>query len=274
MQWESRAEAAMGKVPFFVRKKVRRRVEDEARAAGKTRVTLDEVKAAQQRYLSGMHQEVRGFQVENCFGLAGCPNRACADERLIPEIEGLLEQADLLGFLKTQVKGPLKFHHEFRVAVADCPNACSQPQIRDVAVIGACRPALTPEPCSGCGACVQACAEQAVSLDSDNGPPLVDHARCLSCGRCIAVCPTGTLAEGQKGYRVQLGGKLGRHPQLAREMPGLYSTEKVVQIVAACLELYKSASRGGQRFGDILTPERFTALAERFGPGPPRADGN
>ena len=28
----------------------------------------------------------------------------------------------------------LKFHHEFRVTVADCPNSCSQPQIKDIGI--------------------------------------------------------------------------------------------------------------------------------------------
>ena len=43
MQWSSEAEAAIRKVPFLVRKKVRQRVENEAAAAGKPNVSLADV---------------------------------------------------------------------------------------------------------------------------------------------------------------------------------------------------------------------------------------
>ncbi|MGD9332960.1 MAG: sulfite reductase, partial [Desulfobacterales bacterium] len=45
MKWAPEAEKAIKKVPFFVRKRVRARVEKEAEAGGKPVVTLAEVKA-------------------------------------------------------------------------------------------------------------------------------------------------------------------------------------------------------------------------------------
>ena len=61
----------------------------------------------------------------------------------------LLESENLKEFLKERVKGPLKLHHEFRVSVSDCPNACSRPQIVDLGLIGALRPG------PGEGACTE-----------------------------------------------------------------------------------------------------------------------
>ena len=135
---------------------------------------------------------------------------------VLENIESLLRQEDLLGFLKEQVKDDLKFHHEFRVTLADCPNACSQPQIKDIGIIGACSPELTAEACSQCEACIEACRENAITLNTEDECPRIDYDQCLYCGKCMQVCPTGTIVEGAKGYRVQLGGKLGRHPRLAR----------------------------------------------------------
>ncbi len=142
-------------------------------------------------------------------------------------------------------------HHEFRVSISDCPNACSRPQIVDVGLIGACKSRVTEEPCSGCEACVEACKERAVRLDQD--APVIDLENCVYCGQCIRVCPTGTLAEGQEGYRVLVGGKLGRHPRLAEEIPGVHALEEIPDIVERCLDLFQRYCRKGERFGETIT---------------------
>ena len=55
-------------------------------------------------------------------------------------------------------------YHEFRISISHCPNACSQPQIVDVGLIGACRPEVTGEDCTLCGECLQICRETAISI--------------------------------------------------------------------------------------------------------------
>lgn len=264
MQWTPEADEAVKKVPFFVRKKVRARVEDEARQNGKHLVTLAEVKATQKRYLTGMSSEVKGYQIDGCFGPSGCPNAVAGSQKLAAQIETLLKEADFIGFLKSKGVKDLKFHHEFRVTVADCPNACSQPQIKDMGIIGAKRPVISNQECTACEACVETCREAAVSIADDPPKPSIDMQRCLACGQCIPVCPTGTITDGVAGYRVQLGGKLGRRPQLARELPGIYDAATVLEIAAAAIAIYKSRSRKGERLGQILGPADFDALAERF----------
>ncbi len=264
MQWMPEAEEAIRKVPFFVRKRVRGRVEKEAAQTGRKTVSLADVKTTQARYLTRMASEIKGYQIETCFGPGGCPNRTVVSDGLLEQIEALMKKEDLLGFLHQRVKGDLKFHHEFRIALADCPNACSQPQIKDIGIIGAGTPRLTAASCSQCEACLDACRENAIILEGDPIYPQVDFSRCLHCGKCIQVCPTGTIVEGATGFRIQLGGKLGRHPRLARELPGIYSHQQALQIVAACLRFYKQHSRHGERFGQILSPAVFKTLAERF----------
>ena len=264
MDWTPDAETALKKVPFFVRKRVRARVEKDAAEAGKEVVSLADVKATQARYLASMKSEIKGYQLEACFGPSGCPNRAVISDSILEGIEELLKAEDLLSFLQQRVKGDLKFHHEFRITLADCPNACSQPQIKDIGVIGACTPALTHEPCTQCEACVEACKEDAIALNHENECPKINLARCLHCGKCITVCPTGTIAEKQRGFRIQLGGKLGRHPQLASELPGIYTESQVLEIVKNCVRFYKKNSLHGERFAQILKPSDFEAMARRY----------
>jgi dissimilatory sulfite reductase (desulfoviridin) alpha/beta subunit len=261
MRWTPEAEAAIKRVPFFVRRKVRLRVEKEAAQAGKSVVGLEEVKAIQKRYLSGMAAEIKGYQLDTCFGPGGCTNRTVNSDELVEVLEQILQEADLSSFLKAQVGQNLKFHHEFRVTVADCPNACSQPQIKDIGIVGAVMPTVTQEACSQCGECAAICPDEAIVLDD---PVRIDRDRCMACGQCILACPTGTLGEAVKGYRILLGGKLGRHPRLARELPGIYPEKDVLRIVEACLTLYKTKSRRGKRFAEILTAADFNALARRF----------
>ena len=60
------------------------------------------------------------------------------------------------------------------------------------------------------------------------------------------------LAEEARGWRVLLGGKLGRHPQLGKELEGIHSTAEVLALVERCLDLYFTHNRAGERLGTIL----------------------
>jgi dissimilatory sulfite reductase (desulfoviridin) alpha/beta subunit len=249
MEWTAEAQETIRKVPFFVRKRVRARVEKEAAAEGKQLVTLAEVRATQARYLSNMETDIKGYQIETCFGTGGCPNRAVISGDMVERIQSFMAEQNLLDFLKQRVPEGLKYHHEFRIAVADCPNACSQPQIRDIGIIGVCSPAVTSEPCSACNACVDTCKEDAIQLEE--GCPAITKS-CIQCGQCISVCPTGTLDKGAVGYRILLGGKLGRHPRLGEELPGIYDEDSVISIIRDCLSLYKQHCRHGERFAEVI----------------------
>ncbi len=260
MKWRAEANEAISKVPFFVRSRVKKRVEEEAARCGAAEVCLEHVRNCQKRFLNQMEDEVRGYQVETCFGPSGCPNRAVIWENFPTRVEELLSKRNLKSFLKDRVKGPLKMHHEFRVSISDCPNACSRPQIADLGLIGARRPQVGEEACSQCSACVETCREKAISLDP--GKPVIDFSRCLSCGQCLTVCPTGTLVEGARGYRIFVGGKLGRHPRLGLEVPGIYRLEETLKIVELSLDLYQEHCTGGERFGEILERTGTAGLAD------------
>jgi dissimilatory sulfite reductase (desulfoviridin) alpha/beta subunit len=250
MKWTEEANEAISKVPFFVRKRVKKRVEEEALRCEAKEVRLEHVKTCQRRFLTQMEDEVKGYQVETCFGATGCPNRAVFWEDLIEKIEGRMAGRNFKSFLKERVQGPLKLHHEFRVSISDCPNACSRPQIVDLGLIGARKPKVSDVACNQCGACVEVCREGAISLTGQ--APVVDPGRCLFCGQCIPVCSTGTLQEAARGYRILVGGKLGRHPRLAAELPGINSLEESLRMIDCCLDHYQKYCAHGERFGEIL----------------------
>ncbi len=252
MKWSKEATEAVAKAPFFVRKKVKKRVEEEAARLGANEVLMEHVQSCRKKFVDNMESEVKGYQVETCFGPGGCPNRAVKDLNMAQTLESLLAEKNLKAFLKERVKGPLKMHHEFRVTLADCPNACSRPQIVDVGLIGACRPRLTPAECSGCGACAEICREGAISIDDTSGKASIDLEKCLFCGQCATICPVEAIKEDARGYRILVGGKLGRHPRLGVDLGRIFSYEEAVAAVRKHLDHYMEHNREGERFGEIL----------------------
>jgi len=212
--------------------------------------------------------EIKGWRVETCKGpKQGCANRAAPDNALAADIDGVFRSRDFGVGLRALVGGALRHRHEFTVAIADCPNACSRPQIADLGLIGAAEPRITNETCHQCMGCVHACREGAVM--HPGLLPIIDPARCVRCGSCSRVCLSGTIQIGRRGWRILLGGRLGRHPRLATEIGGLYRREGVLAAAGSCAEFYLRHARGGERFGELLErtgEEGITALIRERAP--------
>lgn len=55
--------------------------------------------------------------------------------------------------------------------------------------------------CLGYGDCVTACRFDAIQIDSATGLPVVDEAKCTSCGACVRACPKQVIEIRNKGPR-------------------------------------------------------------------------
>lgn len=53
--------------------------------------------------------------------------------------------------------------------------------------------------CLGCGDCVDACAFDAIHMNSETGLPEVDEEKCVSCGACVKACPKNIIELRKKG---------------------------------------------------------------------------
>jgi len=75
----------------------------------------------------------------------------------------------------------------------------------------------------------------------------------------VKVCPTGTLGKQAEGYRLLVGGKLGRHPQLGRDLGIILEKADAVKLGERCVDHYLQHCRTGERFGEVLnrTDEKF-----------------
>ncbi len=200
------------------------------------------------------------YSIKVCRGAAGCPHAVIGTD-VSDDIGNVLDRSGWPAFLTSGIK-PVRHHHQFRVAVASCPNGCSQPHIADFGLIGRSQVAVSPEDCASCGLCVAACAEKAISLDE--GLRLDQH-RCLGCEACVRVCPTGALRTAEKGWRVLLGGKLGRHPRLAHEL-GCFALPEAMAVLGRVLGTLMSEGRPGLRLGDLIERMGREAFDARIRP--------
>lgn len=182
-----------------------------------------------------------------CRGIQSCPH-AVPVPNPQPGLETLVRHSDWPGLLTTTVH-PIRQHHRFRIAVAMCPSGCSRPHIADFGLIAAAQIALDPDHCTSCGRCVQACAENALQITADG--LRLDARRCLGCRACVRVCPHTALSSINHGFRVVLGGKLGRHPRLAHEL-GFFSTSQAFDVLGRTLDLLTAHYRPGLRLGQLV----------------------
>lgn len=204
-----------------------------------------------------MNTPLAAYSIKVCRGAATCPH-AVLGRDLAPDLAGVAEQSGWPAFLAQQVR-TLRHHHQFRLAVSSCPNGCSQPHIADFGLIAFARPVPDPGRCTECGQCVATCAENA--LDLRDGLRL-DPELCLGCAACARVCPTEALRIADTGWRVLLGGKLGRHPRLAHEL-GVFSLAQSLDILDRTLAVFMANYRPGLRLGEFIETtgrERFDAM--------------
>jgi Fe-S-cluster-containing hydrogenase component 2 len=51
---------------------------------------------------------------------------------------------------------------------------------------------VNEELCTGCGACVEVCPVEAISLS--NGKAQIEGDKCVDCGVCVGECPTDAIS--------------------------------------------------------------------------------
>jgi dissimilatory sulfite reductase (desulfoviridin) alpha/beta subunit len=188
-----------------------------------------------------------------------CPH--ALDAAGLPEhLARLVEASGLPEFIQDRLGRAPKKHEQLRLAVAACANGCSRPHVADMAFIQACSPGLDPDACDGCGACEARCPDGAIAMQ--DGLPRIRRNACLDCGQCVLACPAGAMHCRAEGFRVLVGGRLGRRPRLGRELPGLRTAEGCEALARRALGLLRERWRPGLRHADILWGEHWPRAGE------------
>lgn len=274
MKWEKEAALKLERVPVFARKIAKAKIEKLARTKGKTVVTLDDV--AMQNEPRVTSDELRAtssgrfailkrydkyvvedgepllFNIEACRGEENnCPFNILSASKLSKKIKDKLKELKFSQRLLEKTEGPILPHQIFKIGVAGCPNSCSQPQIKDLGVHARATVYVDEAcACNGCRKCLEACKEDAITIDKDRNVTIINE-KCVFCGLCAEVCPTGTIKIEAKGYRIMVGGMLGRHPRFASDLIGLATESEVMDVAQVCTDLILSEN-GEKRFGVLV----------------------
>ncbi len=190
------------------------------------------------------------FKIEVCNGNSGCPNSLTSTENIVHKLYQIAVSENLEEFIRSKIKGPIRQHHCFRVSIANCPNACSQVQIKDMGIVAKVKIEINRDSCINCGKCAKVCFEGALIFKDKNLS--FYREKCIGCGMCVKVCKEEAIDIVQRGFQVLAGGKLGRHAMLAFEIAQFVTLEKTIDIFKKLINYYKEYSIFGERLGAIF----------------------
>jgi len=271
MNWDAEAEKIIEEIPLppIMGRFARMDAERRALQRGLDTVTPAIVKAVEKGYERVFGKEAtevvrrmcRGEDVElpdeffeddddELFKIEICPAKfgACtADKRdmvknIVAPVRALLKKIGTTDIILRKALTPLMSHHVLRVAVIGCPNCCMSPYFADIGIVCAFRPGLRTEGCVQCGLCVNACVDDAITLE--DGTPVIDRELCIDCGACVDACPKDVVCVAEKGYKVVAGGTGSRHPQLARTVTPFTDAAGVLRIVERAVLAFRDCPQG------------------------------
>ena len=151
----------------------------------------------------------------------------------------------------------VKLPHKFKIAVGGCPNNCVKPTTNDLAVVGQYVPNYDIDLCVGCKICnpEEVCPMNAIEVvDTSEGRKMqIDYDICNNCGLCVESCPFDSIEDGEKKYKMYLGGRWGKLNNEAFPMKTLFSTEdEVMDIIEKMILIYREQGNTGERMSQTV----------------------
>ncbi|MFQ6065811.1 MAG: 4Fe-4S binding protein [bacterium] len=156
--------------------------------------------------------------------------------------------------------------HKFKIGVTGCPNACLKPLENDLGINGIVEKEFVEEDCNLCGLCIDACPTQALRIEKDR--LVYEQKKCILCGECIFICPFGAWKRKRRGYRIYVGGKMGKWPLLGYLLCKFFGSEDgLLDLIQKVLEFYQQEGKEGERFRETLDRIGLEKLKEKIGEG-------
>ncbi len=141
--------------------------------------------------------------------------------------------------------------HKFKTVFSGCVRDCTKARGADLGFQAMVEPELKPELCTQCTLCVRACDDDALHM-SEEGLPVRDLSKCISCGDCIKVCAFEAMVPKRVGHAIYVGGKHGKHPHAAYPIAQFVSDEQVADVIQTTMDWYRAHGLRGERLGETL----------------------
>ncbi len=188
--------------------------------------------------------------ISACRGVDGsCPFSLVDEPAVLEDIERVArESAWVKALAGRDVHGP-SHHKRLKIALSACPNACTQPQIKDIGVVAICVPTGIGANCTGCEQCEHLCHEEAIAVR--DGLATIQPERCVGCGACAGACPQKAIESDGVRFRILVGGAMGRHPRWGQELC-VVDGFHVVGEVERFLDRIARRAREGERIAFVL----------------------
>ena len=151
--------------------------------------------------------------------------------------------------------------HKFKFGVTGCQNNCLKAEENDVGIKGGMEVSYKQDACIGCGVCVKACRQGALSMV--DGKIVLDESKCNKCARCVKSCPTDAW-EGTPGYIVSFGGTFGNFVYKGEELvPIIKDKETLFRVTDAAIEFFEENAKPSERFRKTLERVGDEGLKEK-----------
>jgi len=193
------------------------------------------------RELAGVGLEV-GACGPRVRTITACQGEICS--------HGLIRPQELARLIDERFFGRSGYPHKFKIGIAGCPNSCTKPYENDFGIGGTIEKNFYPDKCTLCTLCVEACLVKALKINVDELE--YDRQKCIGCGECVFICPTGAWEEKREGYVISVGGRMGKFPKLGVCLGTVWEKETLFSFLEKVLEFYKEEGKKGERFGETL----------------------
>ena len=152
----------------------------------------------------------------------------------------------------------MELPHKFKFGITGCQNNCLKSEENDLGIKGGIKVDWRESDCIGCGVCVKACRQNAITLK--DGKITVDKNKCNFCGRCFKACPTDAW-DTVHGYIVSFGGLFGNSINKGETIiPFIEDKEKLMRICDAAIKFFADNAKPSERFKftiDRVGKEKF-----------------
>lgn len=146
----------------------------------------------------------------------------------------------------------VKLPHKFKVAVGGCPNNCVKPDLNDLGIVGQMVPNYDKDLCMGCKKCaVEDTCPMGAAKVVDGILEMSDE--CKNCGKCIGKCNFDAIPDGERGYKIFIGGMWGKRPQVAKPLSKIFKSPKeVYDVIEKMLLLYREQGQTRERVAQTV----------------------